>query len=51
MTRLYCEMRLEGKLPVDDQPTLYICQGFRCEAPVVGVEQIKLAVGTDSNFQ
>ena len=41
---------LDGKLPIDDQPTLYICQDFHCQAPLVGVEKIQLALRTGSSF-
>lgn len=39
---------LEGKMPVDGNPTLYICQGFRCQSPVVGVDRIQAALGIEA---
>jgi uncharacterized protein YyaL (SSP411 family) len=33
-----------GRTAVGDQPTLYICENFACQAPVVGVEQIREAI-------
>jgi uncharacterized protein YyaL (SSP411 family) len=40
---------LEDKMPVDGNPTLYICQGFSCQAPLVGVDQIQAALGIEGN--
>jgi uncharacterized protein len=33
-----------GRTTIDNQPTLYICQNFTCQAPVVGAAQIKDAI-------
>lgn len=33
-----------GRAAVGDQPTLYICENFACQAPVAGVEQIGDAI-------
>ncbi len=35
---------LEGKQAIEQQPTLYICQGFSCQTPIVGTEAILQAV-------
>ncbi len=32
---------LRGKTPVDDQPTLYICRDYTCEAPLVELEAVR----------
>jgi uncharacterized protein YyaL (SSP411 family) len=34
----------DGRTAVDGQPTLYICENFTCQAPVVGVEAIRQAI-------
>jgi uncharacterized protein YyaL (SSP411 family) len=31
---------LQGKRPVDDKPSLYVCENFTCRAPIVGVDAI-----------
>jgi uncharacterized protein YyaL (SSP411 family) len=33
-----------NRTAIDNQPTLYICQNFTCEAPISGLAQIELAV-------
>jgi uncharacterized protein YyaL (SSP411 family) len=33
-----------GRTAVDGQPTLFICENFTCQAPVVGVEAIRKAI-------
>ena len=33
-----------GRTAVDGQPTLYICENFTCQAPVVGVDAIRAAI-------
>lgn len=37
---------LQGKGVVDQQPTLYLCSQFTCQAPVVGAEAIMTAMDT-----
>ncbi len=32
---------LEGKTAIDGQPTLYVCENFHCDVPIVGWEQIE----------
>jgi uncharacterized protein YyaL (SSP411 family) len=34
----------QDRLAVDNQPTLYICENFTCQAPVVGAEAIRAAL-------
>jgi uncharacterized protein len=31
---------LKGKEMLEVQPTLYVCEGFTCQAPVTGQEEI-----------
>lgn len=31
---------IEGKSVIDNQPTLYVCKGFACQAPVVGKDAV-----------
>jgi uncharacterized protein YyaL (SSP411 family) len=33
-----------GRTAVDGQPTLYICENFTCQAPIVGVDAIRAAI-------
>jgi uncharacterized protein len=33
-----------GRVAVDGQPTLYICENFACQAPVTGADQIRAAL-------
>jgi uncharacterized protein YyaL (SSP411 family) len=33
-----------GKTAIDDQPTLYICEGFACQEPAVGTAAITTAI-------
>ncbi|RMF38572.1 MAG: thioredoxin domain-containing protein [Planctomycetota bacterium] len=35
---------LQGRCQVEPEPRLYICQGFACQTPVVGAEQIESAL-------
>jgi len=34
----------ESRTAIDNQPTLYICQNFTCQAPIAGVAQIQSAI-------
>jgi uncharacterized protein len=34
----------EGRAAIDGQPTLYICENFACQQPVVGREAILQAI-------
>jgi len=37
---------LAGKLPIDGQPVLYLCENFRCGPPLVGEQAIVARVAT-----
>jgi uncharacterized protein YyaL (SSP411 family) len=43
-TKGLLEPLFAGRSAVDGQPTLYICENFTCQAPVVGVESIQQVV-------
>jgi uncharacterized protein YyaL (SSP411 family) len=48
------EPLFSGRVAVNGQPTLYVCENFTCQAPVVGVAAIRQAIsslgtGTGSN--
>ena len=34
----------EGKAMIGDSPTLYVCEGFSCQAPAQGFEEIEHAL-------
>jgi uncharacterized protein YyaL (SSP411 family) len=39
----------EGRSAIDNQPTLYVCENFACQAPAVGVAAIREAVSRLTN--
>ncbi len=38
------EALFAGRTAIGEEPTLYICESFACQAPVLGVEQIGNAI-------
>jgi uncharacterized protein YyaL (SSP411 family) len=38
------ESLFAGRRAIDNQPTLYICQNFTCQAPITGLAQIQTAL-------
>ncbi len=45
-----CSRRLEplfaGRSAIDNQPTLFVCQNFTCQAPLVGLQAIRQAIAS-----
>jgi uncharacterized protein YyaL (SSP411 family) len=39
---------LAGKVPVDGQPTLYQCENFSCQVPLIGEDCIRQALANAS---
>jgi uncharacterized protein len=35
---------LDGRLPIGERPTLYVCRGFVCKAPITDPDQIDAAI-------
>ncbi len=42
-TTVLAKSLVAHKSMIDQKPTVYVCENFACEAPLVGMEQIKLA--------
>jgi uncharacterized protein YyaL (SSP411 family) len=42
-TTVLANSLIAHKSMIDQKPTVYVCENFACEAPLVGMEQIKLA--------
>ena len=40
----HLEPLFAGRAPANGQPTLYICENFACQAPIVGAEAIRAAL-------
>jgi uncharacterized protein YyaL (SSP411 family) len=42
---LHLEPLFTGRTAIDNQPTLYICQNFACQRPIIAAESIRQAIG------